>query len=126
MGIELKNKIWTSCEDSLCIAREAVESVLGRIGVETSEADIEEHAKRLAELMGEGRQIYDQYTFAVDGLEITISQLYYEAIDEECFEECHGYITVEFVVDGDVSGIRRIIKKLLRDIGADKYVKICE
>jgi len=124
MGIKLENKIWTSCEDSLCIAKEAVGSVLRRIGVETGEADVEEHAKRIAELMGEGRKLYDRYTFTVGGLEITISHLCYEAVDEECFEECHGYITVQYEVDGDNSNIRRVVEKLLRDIGAD--VKICE
>jgi hypothetical protein len=126
MGIKLEVKSWTTCEDVLCITREAVESVFRKIGVEASEADIEGHAKRLAELMGEGRKIYDQYTFTVENLEITIRRAYYEAIDDECFEECHGYVTVEFEVNGNVRGIRQVVEKLLRDIGADKYVKICE
>jgi hypothetical protein len=113
------------------MAREAVRSVFRRIGIEASETDVEKHARALAELMGDARKIYDPYKFTVGNLEITIHELYYEPIDEEeCFEECHGYITVQFEVDGDVSDMRRIVKnivkKMLKDIGADKYVQICE
>jgi hypothetical protein len=69
------------------------------------------------------RELYDRYKFTVEDLEITICQLYYKAIDKECFETCH--ITISFVVDGDANGIRRIIERMLKN-GAGKYVKICE
>jgi hypothetical protein len=41
---------------------------------------------------------------------------------------CTGYLTATVDVEavGNGSSIKQVVKKLLRDIGADEYVKICE
>lgn len=61
--MELELRFRTSCEDTLCIAKKAVEAVLEKIGVEADNA--EKYAKELAELMGGSKTLYDQYVFTV-------------------------------------------------------------
>jgi hypothetical protein len=124
MGIEIEAKTKVMCEDAACVARNAVESVFKKIGISADRTEIEQHTKNLIELMGD-EDLYDPYTFTAGGLEVTIYHVYFDV--EECSSEgCEGYITVDFGIDGSAGDIKRVVEKLLKDIRADKYVKICE
>ncbi len=122
MGIRLEVKEKVTCLDYFCIAQAALEAVLEKIGVKIAQI---EGVKKLAELINRHSE---DYTFYVpldnaNSLKITIYNVEYDVI--ECqLEGCEGYLSVEFEVDGDDNNIKQVIKKLLRDIGAD--VKICE
>jgi len=71
-------------------------------------------------------------SFTVDGLQITIRDIYYDWNTDDCdyLDICAGAVTVRFKVNGETDKMKQIAKqivmKLLKDIGADKYVKICE
>jgi len=64
----------------------------------------------------------------VDGIEITIRDIYYDWNTDDCdyLDNCSGAITVKFEIDGDLKQMKQIVMKLLKRIGADRYVKICE
>lgn len=122
MDIQLEVKEKVMCLDYFCVAQAALEAILEKIGVG---AKIQtDNVKELAELIN--NDFFEEYTFYVpyntSTLKITIYSVRYDVI--ECqLEGCEGYLSVEFEVSGD-SNIKEVIRKLLRDIGAD--VKICE
>jgi len=122
MGIEMEARTKVMCEDASCVARSAVESVFEKIGISADRTEIDQHTKNLIELMGE-EDLYDPYTFTARGLEITIYHVYYDI--EECSNGCEGYVTVDFGIDGSAGDIKRVVEKLLKDMGTDN-VKICE
>ncbi len=121
MGIQLEVIEKVTCLDYFCVAQVALEAILEKIGVKMVQID----SKELVKLIN--NDDFEEYVFYVpyntNSLKITIYNIKYDVI--ECLlEGCEGYLSVEFEVDGDDSSIKQIIKKLLKDIGAD--VKICE
>ncbi len=121
MGIQLEVKEKVTCLDYFCVAQAALEAILEKIGVKMVQID---NVKEIVELINNH---FEEYTFYVpynaNSLKITIYNVEYDVV--ECqLEGCKGYLSVEFEVDGDDNSIKQIIKKLLRDLGAD--VKICE
>jgi hypothetical protein len=119
MGIELKVRVAVGCRETHCVAKSVVESILSKLGITVG--DVEEYVKELAELT------YGA-TFTVDNVVITIRDVYYDWNTDDCDyrDDCVGATTVKFEVDGDASKMKQIVMKILKDIGADKYVKICE
>ena len=123
MGIELGGRTTTECKEAHCIARSVMELIASRLGIE---ADIEKYVKKLAKLVKTGDVYYA--SFEVDGIKITIRDIYYDWNTDDCdyADNCAGAISVRFVVDGNADKMKQIAMKLIKDIGADKYVKICE
>jgi len=128
MGIELEGRTTTRCGDEYCVSEAVVELIFGKLGI--TPTNIEKHVKKLARLVKTGNVYFT--SFAVDGLEIAIRDIYYDWNTDDCdyLDNCAGAVTVRFKVDGEADKMRQIAKqivtKLLKDIGADKYVKICE
>ena len=125
MGLQLEVRERILCPDYYCVVHAALEAVLQKIGI-TQIEEVEEHVKKLAELITDEGYLDDEYTFTVfRELEVTIYRINYEV--DECYPEgCEGSLTVKFEVNGDTGSIKQIVKNLLKEIGADMYVKICE
>jgi hypothetical protein len=123
MGIELEGRTSVECKEAPCIARSIMELIASKLGIVVN---IEEHVKKLAELVETG-DIYDA-SFTVDGIEITIRDIYYDWNTDDCdyLDNCSGAIAVKLEIDGDLKQMKQIVMKLLKRIGADRYVKICE
>ncbi len=131
MGLELESKTTVKSGKAYHIAKAAIESIVSKLGIAS---DVEEHVKNLAELVGTTRDVCSTstifagpFTFTVDDVEITIRDIYYDPYADECdYLDCEGTITVRYEVDGNIDKMRQIVIRLLKKIGADKYVKICE
>jgi hypothetical protein len=119
MGVWLEAKTRAACEDLLCITKTAIEIALKKIGVALDQNEVDEHARKLAELIEEEFFEYP-YKFTVPGLEVTIYDVDYDV--DECTYGCEGDLEVRFEVDGN---IKPVVEKLLKDMGVDN-VKICE
>jgi len=123
MGIELEGRTTVECKEARCIARSVMELIAGKLGIE---ADIEKYVKKLAKLVKTGDIYYTSFT--VGGIKVTIHDIYYDWNTDDCdyLDNCAGAITVRFVADGKADKMKRVVMELLKGIGADKYVKICE
>jgi len=123
MGIELEGRT-TTCGDLHCVAKSVIELIFSKLGI--TPTNIEEYVNKLAELMKTGDVYFTSFT--VDGIEIIIRDIYYDWNTDDCdyLDNCEGAVTVRFVVDGEAEKMKQIVMKLLKDVGADKYVKICE
>jgi len=128
MGLWLEIKEKTMCLDERCVAQAVVESALEKIGIKIhAQTEIEEHATKLVELIEE-RHFDEPYTFTITTpghLKISVYDITYDVI--EChLEGCEGYVTASVEVEGDIDTMREIAKAMIRNMGIDKYVKICE
>lgn len=118
MGLWLEARQRAMCRGLLCIAKVAIEAVFEKIGYQ-SDSNVEEHAKKLAEVIKE-EYLEEPYTFTLgENLKITIYDVDY---DVDCADGCEGEVKVEFEVEGD---IKQVVKKVLKDMGADS-IEICE
>jgi len=117
MGLWLEARQRAMCRDLLCIAKVAIEAVFEKIGYQ-SYSDVEEHAKKLAEVIEE-EYLEEPYTFTLGNLKIAIYDVDY---DIDCTDGCEGEVRVEFEVEGD---IKQVVKKVLKDMGVDN-IEICE
>jgi hypothetical protein len=128
MGIELTGRTTTRCGDEYCVSKAIIELIFEKLGI--TPTNMEKYVKKLARLVKTG-DIYFK-SFTVDGLEIAIRDIYYDWNTDDCdfLDNCAGAVTVRFKVNGEADKMRQIAKqivtKMLKDIGADKYVKICE
>ena len=125
MGIRLEVKEKVSCLDYLCLARAILEIAIEKIGIEINtkiEREIEEELEKLLE---EGQ--FDCVTFKLHGLKIDIYSIRFDILSCD-LDGCTGYLTATVDVEavGNDGIVKQVVEKLLRDIGADKYVKICE
>jgi hypothetical protein len=119
--MELEGRATVKCREARCIARSVIDLIVRKLGIESS-VDV----KKLAELAETGDIYFTSFT--VDGIKIAVRDIYYDWDADDCgyLDDCAGAITVRFEVDGDADRMKQIVMKLLKDIGADKYVKICE
>jgi len=116
MGLWLEARQKVMCRDLPCITRAAIEAVFEKIGVYR---DVEEYAKKLAEVIEE-KYLEEPYTFTLgEDLKITIYDVDY---DIDCADGCEGEVRVEFEVEGN---IKQVVKKVLKDMGVDN-IEICE
>jgi imidazole glycerol phosphate synthase subunit HisF len=120
--VELEGRTTVECKEAHCISRSIIELISRKLGITTN---VEEHVKKLVELVETGDIYFTSFT--MNDVEITIRDIYYDWDADECdyLDNCAGIVMVRFVVNGGVDKMRQIVMKLLKDIGADKYVK-CE
>ena len=126
MGIRLEVKEKVSCLDFLCVARAILEIAVEKIGIEINTETEKEIEEELGKLLEEGQ--YDGVvTFKLHDLKIDIYSVRFDILSCD-LDGCTGYLTATVDVEavGNGSSIKQVVKKLLRDIGADEYVKICE
>ncbi len=123
MGLWLEVKEKVICLDNECLARAILEAVLEKIGILDAQKMIEEHVKKLGELISD--DMYDDYTFEVKNLKINIYDVEFNVL--EChLEGCEGYVVASIELEGDSNTMREIAKTIIKNMGIDKYVKICE
>jgi len=127
MGLWLEIKEKTMCLDERCVAQAVVESALEKIGIKINAQTVEEHATKLVELIEE-RHFDEPYTFTIPTpghLKISVYDITFDVI--EChLEGCEGYVTASVELEGNLDTLREIAKVIIRKMGLDKYVKICE
>jgi hypothetical protein len=130
MGLEIE--VWQKvlCEDSYCIAQAVIEAILERIGIGIDATQVEEHVKRLGDILFDKKWDYrddredDIFAFTVGDLRISVD-IKYDVV--EChLEGCEGYVTASVELEGNLDTLREIAKAMIRNMGIDKYVKICE
>ncbi len=127
MGLWLEVKEKVTCPDNKCLAQSILETVLEKIGLDAQ--NIEEHVKKLAELISGDIDGYIDdldYTFEVKNLKISIYGMKFDVVECRLKEGCDGYIVASVEVESDASTMREIAKTIIKNMGIDKYVKICE
>jgi hypothetical protein len=126
MGIRFEVKEKVSCLDYFCVARAILEIVAEKIGIEINTKIEREIEEELGKLLEEG-QFGGVVTFKLHGLKIDIYSVRFDILSCD-LDGCTGYLTATVDVEalGNNDIVKQVVKKLLRDIGADKYVKICE
>jgi len=126
MGLWLEVKEKVTCLDEYCVARAVLEATLEKIDIKINtqiEKMIEEHVEKLAELAD--RRYDEPYTFTIGHLKINVYDITFDTI--EChLEGCEGYVTASIELEGNIDTMREIAKAMIRNMGIDKYVKICE
>jgi hypothetical protein len=128
MGLRFEIREKIACQDVFCLARAVLETTAGNIGIKVNTEIEKKIEEELGKLLENKRHFDGIFTFRLHDLKIDIYDVKFDIMYCNLEEGCVGYLTtiIEIEATHNTDSLKQVVKKLLRNIGADKYVRICE